>query len=109
MKWGTGKGQHGRQCNSCGQSHPPRKCPAYGQTFYACKKKNHFKNCCRSRTVRALQDDGGDSDDCESDENTKLFVGVIRSKSKDENTDEPPNEEVYAVNQVNVHEHGMSP
>ena len=55
---GRGKGQsrsssHSLNCNDnackyCGETHPPKLCPAYGMTCYKCNAKNHFSNVCRS-------------------------------------------------------------
>lgn len=39
-----------RTCGRCGTSHPPRSCPAYGQTCHKCKKPNHYAKCCRARS-----------------------------------------------------------
>ncbi|KAF6019650.1 hypothetical protein EB796_022013 [Bugula neritina] len=36
-------------CGNCGNSHPPRKCPAYDKQCSNCKKFNHFRAVCRSR------------------------------------------------------------
>ena len=38
-----------KKCKNCGLTHPPRKCPTYGDTCRACGKKNHWKNVCRSK------------------------------------------------------------
>ena len=32
-----------RDCGNCGDSHAPRKCPAYGSTCNYCKKKGHWQ------------------------------------------------------------------
>ena len=37
------------KCNNCGMSHPPKQCPAYGQTCYSCGKNNHYSFCCRTK------------------------------------------------------------
>ncbi len=36
-------------CGRCGKSHPPRSCPAFGQTCRKCGRKSHFAKMCRSR------------------------------------------------------------
>ena len=36
------------QCNFCGKSHPPRKCPAYKKKCNVCGKLNHFSSVCRN-------------------------------------------------------------
>ena len=36
-------------CSNCATYHAPKQCPAYGKSCLNCKKKNHFKVCCRSR------------------------------------------------------------
>jgi len=43
---------------NCGQSHPPRKCLAYGHQCYNCKKYNHWRSQCRSKKqVNAVEED----------------------------------------------------
>ena len=48
-----GKGQG--KCGSCGNNHPPRKCPAYGKECFRCKKPNYFKEFCRSNPQNRSQ------------------------------------------------------
>ena len=38
----------GSNCYTCGTSHLPKHCPAYGKVCYNCNKKEHFKPLCRS-------------------------------------------------------------
>ncbi|XP_077490262.1 uncharacterized protein LOC144101104 isoform X2 [Amblyomma americanum] len=38
------------KCRKCGRAHGPRKCPAFGKICRACRKKNHFAECCRTKT-----------------------------------------------------------
>ena len=38
----------GGNCHHRGTSHPPKHCPAYGNTCYNCNTKGHFKPLCRS-------------------------------------------------------------
>ena len=40
----------GKTCSRCGQSHPPRECPAWGKYCHKCGNKNHFSTYCRSRS-----------------------------------------------------------
>ncbi|XP_068212456.1 uncharacterized protein [Palaemon carinicauda] len=50
---GSGRGNFSNSnCGNCGRGHPPRQCPAFGQTCNACGRKNHFARCCRSNSVR---------------------------------------------------------
>lgn len=35
-------------CNYCGGSHPPRKCPAYNKICNSCGRKGHFGKVCKS-------------------------------------------------------------
>ena len=46
----------GKTCSRCGQSHPPRECPAWGKYCHKCGNKNHFSMCCRSRDREDSQD-----------------------------------------------------
>lgn len=43
---------HESKCGNCGQSHPPRSCPAYGKQCNNCKKYNHYATVCRSKTTQ---------------------------------------------------------
>ena len=36
------------KCRSCGNQHPPRRCPAFGNTCSTCKGKNHYAAVCLS-------------------------------------------------------------
>ena len=64
-------------CGNCGQSHPPRKCPAYGQQCHTCKKYNHWKDYCRSkRQVNVVAEESDDSDD------SLLCIQVVRRNKK---------------------------
>ncbi|XP_049527323.1 uncharacterized protein K02A2.6-like [Dermacentor silvarum] len=36
------------RCRNCNKVHAPERCPAYGKTCYACKKRNHFAACCNN-------------------------------------------------------------
>lgn len=38
-----------RECSYCGNSHAPRRCPAYGKQCSNCGKPNHFARVCKSR------------------------------------------------------------
>ncbi|XP_068234144.1 uncharacterized protein [Palaemon carinicauda] len=50
---GRGRGNFSNSnCGNCGRGHPPRQCPAFGQTCNACGRKSHFARCCRLNSVR---------------------------------------------------------
>ena len=36
-------------CSTCGSSHPPKKCKAYGKECFHCHKKGHFSQFCHSK------------------------------------------------------------
>jgi hypothetical protein len=38
-----------RSCGNCLGFHDPNRCPAFGQTCYNCKRRNHFARACRLR------------------------------------------------------------
>lgn len=64
-------------CGSCGQSHPPRKCPAYGQQCHNCKKYNHWSVKCRSkRQVNLAEEESDDSAE------SLLCLQVVRKNRK---------------------------
>ena len=37
------------KCGRCGRNHPPRQCPAFGQSCKKCGKKNHWMSCCKTK------------------------------------------------------------
>lgn len=43
------------QCNYCGYSHVPKRCPAYNKTCAKCQKKNHFANMCKWTSDKAKE------------------------------------------------------
>ena len=51
LRWSKLKktGIHSSVCQKCGQTHPPRKCPAFGKECGWCKKKNHYAKMCRAK------------------------------------------------------------
>ena len=40
-----------RSCKYCGQTHPPRQCPAYRHVCKKCSKYGHFENVCLSSRI----------------------------------------------------------
>ena len=67
------------KCGNCGQSHPPKRCSAYGKQCHGCNKFDHFKMFCRSaRQVHQLAEEESGSGSDES----LLCLQVIRSNRK---------------------------
>ena len=65
-------------CGNCGTTHPPRKCPAYGQKCHSCGKFNHYKKLCRSkRHVHQVAEESAD----ESDESL-MCLQVVKKNRK---------------------------
>ena len=52
-KYAKPKKHEHEHCRKCGENHPPRKCKAYGEECFKCRKMNHFAKCCTSMTVKA--------------------------------------------------------
>ena len=53
----TGGETGGTRCSRCGLSHPPRRCPAYGQQCKRCLAYNHFARMCKKRgTVHLVEE-----------------------------------------------------
>ena len=68
---GLKTGQFRKRCEKCGNDHPPRKCPAYGQKCHKCQKYNHFARVCSSsKEVNDIQQD-------DESEAAELFLGEI--------------------------------
>ena len=42
-------------CAKCGNSHPPRQCPAFRKVCFKCNKENHFERMCRSSGKLSVQ------------------------------------------------------
>ena len=71
--------QSQKDCQYCGKTHPPRKCPAYGASCNKCGRSNHFASVCQDgkfggfrKKVHVL--DQSEQDQYESD---YLFVGAL--------------------------------
>ena len=66
----TSQQSFGRRCRYCGQTHPPKSCPAYGKQCSFCKKTGHFESVCRQKkggqkNVNAINEEGqGSEDNC---------------------------------------------
>ena len=71
------------KCGNCGQSHPPRQCPAYGQQCRTCSKFNHYSKVCRSKKqVHAVEEvRETNQSDTDSDESV-LCIQIKQNKSK---------------------------
>jgi len=66
-----------KNCGNCGQSHPPRKCPAYGHQCHNCKKYNHWRTQCRSKKqVNVVEEDSDGSGE------SLLSIQVVRKNKK---------------------------
>ena len=57
-----------KSCSSCGSSHPPRPCLAYGKKCADCGKINHFREVCRSRINTIFHNIGQEPDQCSIEE-----------------------------------------
>ena len=70
-----------KNCNFCGRSHIPRKCPAYGKVCNKCKKWNHFAAMCKSVGNKVDEVAKGSQIDSESDGEEQLgaqaFLGEV--------------------------------
>ncbi|KAL0883588.1 hypothetical protein ABMA27_015739 [Loxostege sticticalis] len=44
-----------KNCTRCGMSHPAAACPAYGKECERCKKKGHFRKCCKTKLRRNIE------------------------------------------------------
>ena len=61
------------KCKNCGLTHPPRKCPAYGDTCRACGKKNHWENVCRTKHSHNYRRNKEDSRKKKKNQETNVF------------------------------------
>lgn len=73
-------------CTKCGQSHPPRKCPAFGKRCHKCKGYNHYEKRCKSkRTVRQENDEAANqmaewNYSTESEDSTYLLTATCKDR-----------------------------
>ena len=84
------QGYKAATCRYCGETHPPRRCPAYGKTCARCHRRNHLAKVCQKpqwrtdqpRKVNTLQE-GTDS---EEEEDAlflaPLFIGNLEEGSQ---------------------------
>ena len=61
----------------CNSSHPQGKCPAYGNVYHVCNKKNHFKVCCLrvGKKVHEIEKEGSDEPSDQSD--YEFFIKTV--------------------------------
>ena len=53
------KVNNGKGCHNCGTSHPPKTCPAYGKTCYACNKRDTLSHIVDQEKEARVKEDGG--------------------------------------------------
>lgn len=67
-------------CRSCGFTHTPRQCPAFGKRCTKCQKYGHFRKMCRNRnrSVKEVQEKCSESDyNSDSYSEDELLVASI--------------------------------
>lgn len=73
-------------CRSCGFTHGPRKCPAFGRMCNKCKKYGHFEKVCRSQYVREIfgneEDEENQDEDMEEYLVTTIMVNEVTHKNE---------------------------
>jgi len=73
------------QCKYCGYTHPPRKCPAYGQTRNKCKGKNHFAKVCKKNSVNEVAEKKTENKIDESFDKDNFFISEVANKKSGNN------------------------
>ena len=48
-----------KDCRRCGETHPARKCPAWGKRCLKCSGFNHLKSMCRTKRVNVVRTGSG--------------------------------------------------
>lgn len=74
------------QCNNCGTTHVPRKCPAFGHKCHSCGKMNHWQKLCRKnqqRTVLELAEYPMDQHSSDHYYIQELVVGTLGTSETD--------------------------
>lgn len=70
-------------CTNCGTSHPLNGCPAYGKVCNNCKRLNHFAKKCRSKYIKAVENESetfvSELDNYNSSMSS-LFIEAINTK-----------------------------
>ena len=76
--------QSQKDCQYCGKTHPPRKCPAYGASCNKCGRSNHFASVCQDgkfsgfrKKVHVLDQSEQDQFESGDDKSDYLFVGAL--------------------------------
>ena len=67
-------------CKFCAGNHQRGKCPAYGQKYNSCHKKNYFARCCKKRVYEIHE-----TDDTSSDSDSEFVMDFIGITNKDPN------------------------
>lgn len=81
-------GSNHYHCSYCGRNHIRGKCPAYGKVCNKCKRKNHFADVCKSRTVNEVKLDSGTSessiylDSISNDNNDKTWYQTLKIENE---------------------------
>ena len=75
------------KCRFCNESHPARKCPAFGRICSKCSGKNHFAIVCRSSNitvnthlVQACEDTSDEEDTCFAEPQISVDVNNVDGK-----------------------------
>lgn len=81
-----------RPCKYCSYHHRPRECPAYGKECTQCKKLNHFRSVCKSRSISTIETVNYSDDELNFD-NEEFYIGLVeKTQRKNLNKHETHNE-----------------
>ena len=86
----------GKICGTCGTSHPPRECPAWGEKCHKCGNKNNFSTQCRSK-----QTGGGDRKSCSTSRGWKGKGKPHQSRSRSN----PVTKSAYSMESASFQDH----
>ncbi|KAF5282096.1 hypothetical protein FQR65_LT14414 [Abscondita terminalis] len=68
------------KCYRCNNVHGLNECPAYGKICGRCGNKNHFRNCCRVKWVKQVEDAG---DECSYETSLNIETVLVNMRSVD--------------------------
>ena len=71
------------KCLGCGRKHGYNECPAWRKTCIKCHLKNHFKSCCKTKSISTADNRTQKSDE-RSESEEEIFIYSVDIETGDE-------------------------